>query len=151
MSPVAATTTPARISIDPNIPSLWDLASPEVLAQVSYYIPPYFVEAVCFWNAEYDRAKFMKYIVKAPPKLINSDQCEHLWKEYESFWPEVFGGCDWRDRDILDINSFDIVELPIGEPIAECVLIVNRYLKYKAECAAYNRMYFLSPVGDSQE
>ena len=148
--PLPGNATPARALVNPVMPSLWNLASPVVLAQVPPHIPQYFIEAVCYWHADYDPSTFMKYVIKAPQKLI-LEQCEHLWSEYESFWPEVFGGCDYRDRDIRDINSFDAIDLPVGEPIALCILIVNRYINYQAECAAYNRTYFFSPAGGSQE
>ena len=140
---------PARAAVDPTMPSL-DWAPVMLLERLQPGIPQYFVEAVGYNSAGYNSTTFMDYAFHAPHKL-GLARCKHLWCQYEFCWPEVYGGSDLRGRDIYDITTFDAVPLPDGEPVAECVLIVNRYIEYYAKCCAYNRRFFLSPEGDATE
>jgi hypothetical protein len=140
---------PARAAVDPTMPSL-DWVPAPLLERLQPGIPKYFVEAVGYNSAGYNPTTFMDYAFHAPHKL-GLARCKRLWCDYEFYWPEVYGGSDWRGRDIYDITTFDAVPLPDGEPVAECVLIVNRYIEYYAKCCAYNRRFFLSPEGDATE
>lgn len=140
---------PARVAVDPTMPLL-DWVPAPLLDRLEPGIPLYFVEAVGYNSAGYNPTTFMDYAFHAPHKL-GLARCKRLWRDYEFYWPEVYGGSDWRGRDINDITTFDAVPLPDGEPVAECVLIVNRYIEYHAKRNAYNRRFFLSPEGDAAE
>ena len=132
------------------MPSLWVFVPHSMLHRVPKKIPNYFLEAVSYWYADYNRLVFMEYAARAPHKL-RLGQCEQLWREYESYWHEAYGGSDWRDSDINDISSFDAVPVPDDEPVATVVLMVNRYIAYLAARDAYNRRYFLSPGSEASE
>ena len=150
-SAVVAAISPAlaRASADPTMPSLKHNLPAELLATVPAHIPQYFSELVCYWFARYDRSVFLEYAASAPHKLCLW-QCAQIWRDYEFYWPEVFGS-DWRDADINDITSFDAVPVPDDEPVATIVNMVNRYFTYLAERNAYNRRYFLASDGEASE
>jgi len=58
---------------------------------------------------------------------------------------ELYGGYDHGDANINDASTFDAVPVPEDEPVAECVVIVNRYLQYLTAREQYNRRTILSP------
>lgn len=163
--PVSKTSTPTRApsatvavishapvcaGADPTMPSLEHNLPTELLATVPKHIPQYFTELVCYWFSRYDRAVFLEYAASAPHKLCLW-KCAQMWRDYEFYWPEVFGGSAWRDADINDITSFNAAPVEEYEAVAIVVTMVNRYFTYLAERDTYNRRYFLASDGEAWE
>lgn len=122
------------------MPSPYDVLQLDCFSVVPLYIPNWFVLALCYWHAEYNRDLFMA--LRSTPSKFCLHRCGSLWLDLERVWPEAYG-----DDSINDIDALEALPMVEDELMTVSVLIVNRYLTYRAQCVRYNRIYFLSPEG----
>ena len=82
------------------MPSPYDVLQLDCFSVVPLYIPNWFVLALCYWHAEYNRDLFMA--LRSTPFKFCLHRCGSLWLDLERVWPEAYGDDSINDIDALD-------------------------------------------------
>ena len=133
----------ARKELDPSMPdSVRKGINKAQPLYCVYGIPDWFVDATGYDSAGYSKATFFQFVRE--PRLFRLHRCERLWLEFKDIFEAGVTGWDRDCNAVVDqIDSFRSVPVVEGTPVAESVLIVNRYIAYLEEQQAFLRVHFL--------